>query len=83
MSAPENPQGQWQPIETAMTGVDALFWVAYAWDDDVGFIDMGMLAGADLHRIERADGTVYMPHENGMYLTHWMPLPAPPESDPS
>lgn len=63
---------EWQPIDTAKRGIDALF---CGWH---GEIFMGWV-NADGKRVEicHADSEhVYWLIE---HVTHWMPLPNPPE----
>lgn len=62
---------EWEPIETAPKEPDAMFLVCAVGDDRAPFV-----VRADIMWQARKAGT---PHHLGLsYLTHWMPLPAPP-----
>lgn len=70
----------WQDIETVnrdcMTEID--MWCASAEADGEGWNLRGILMIGTPDWIKREDASDYFPHENGGFLTHWRPLPAPP-----
>jgi len=65
----------WQPIETAPREPEAAFLVCAVGDPRGPFV-----VRSDILWQARKSGT---PSHLGLsYLTHWMPLPAPPEPTP-
>lgn len=74
----------WQPIETAPRDcvTECIFWCQGEVD---GWVLFGVLVPGEPQWLSRQsyDATDYWPHENGGYLTHWMPLPAAPTDHPT
>lgn len=62
---------EWQPIETAPTGDEDFFLVCGLGDDRNPFVVRG-----DILKNGRRSDTPRILHLR--WLTHWMPLPAPP-----
>ena len=79
-------QPQWQPIETApKDGTRIMLWEQYS---DVPFVGWWMAGGHWTVSHEHVDakggweGAIVVDRIEQKFITHWMPLPTPPESKP-
>jgi len=66
--------GEWEPIESAPKGDDDFFLVCGVGDERCPFVICGAILWGALDRDRHKTPS----HLHMNWLTHWMPLPAPP-----